>query len=190
MRQSQAHGQVASHTPGRLRVRLAPPHRQAQVLQAIHAHLEQHPAICTIETRQPSGSVVVRYDPSALSGESLLGLFHAVGVVVHDVGGGAGMEPVAETPARNGPGSVPANSVMGALDDADRRLAAITGHRLDLKLLFPLTVGALGLRQLLASGWGLTEVPAFVLLWYAFDAFWKLHVGRPARGDGLVEPDE
>jgi hypothetical protein len=29
--------------------------------------------------------------------------------------------------------------------------------------------------QLATRGLGMTEVPAYVLLWYAFDSFWKFH---------------
>src|SRR5262249_37441456 len=49
------------------------------------------------------------------------------------------------------------------------------GRTVDLKLLFRVALGAVGLRQFFTAGLGIAEVPAYVLLWYAFDAFYKLH---------------
>lgn len=46
-----------------------------------------------------------------------------------------------------------------------------------LKLLFPLALAGVGLRQWVTQGLGLAQVPAYVLLWYAFDSFWKFHRG-------------
>ena len=47
-------------------------------------------------------------------------------------------------------------------------------------------LGFIGLRQSLSEGLGLSQVPGYVLLWYAFDSFWKFHqqtrLGAPPDG--------
>lgn len=98
-----------------------------------------------------------------------------VGVIVRDVlrAGGNDLPSLGQ--------STTATGVITALDDLNQRLSRATGGKLDLKLLFPLTLGALGLCQVLAEGLGLTEIPGYVLLWYAFDSFYKLHEQRPQR---------
>jgi hypothetical protein len=45
----------------------------------------------------------------------------------------------------------------------------------DLRFLFPLSLSLLALRQLLVKGWQLELIPWYVLAWYAFDSFIKLH---------------
>lgn len=119
---------------------------------------------------------MVRYDRHATPHEALVGALGDVGVILRDVVDDVGGE---ELPS-GGPGrSTSSVTLVDAVSDLDRRLSELTGRQIDLKLLFPLSLGVLGLRQVLTSGWGLTEVPAYVMLWYAFDSFWKFHREPP-----------
>ncbi len=170
-----AHGHVASHTPGRLRVKLGPDHRTAESMSDIQHRLADRPEVKHVDTRAATGSMIVHYDAESTTPDSLLDLLHDVGLVLHEFVEGEDLSVPSEGPGH----SRTANSILVALDDLDRRLSRATGQKLDLKMLFPLTLGAIGMRRLLQSGLGLTEVPAYVLLWYAFDAFYKLH--RPPQ---------
>jgi hypothetical protein len=70
--------------------------------------------------------------------------------------------------------------VAEALDDLDRRVLALTGHALGLRVLFPFGLAGLGLVLTLENGVGLGTLPGWLPLWLAFDAFVKLYP-RPSR---------
>jgi hypothetical protein len=116
-----------------------------------------------------TGSVLVHYNARAHSSADVLSILKDVGVILEETARGVGLE-VPETGA-----STTSTHIVNAVSDLDRRLSLLTGRRVDLKLLFPATLGGIGLWRALTGGLGLTEVPAYVLLWYAFDAFWKFH---------------
>lgn len=167
MEKTEALGRVASVTPGRVRVRLHRSARQPHQVRQIHQHVEGQVGVTRVETNPTTGSVVVHYDHESVSFDDVMGMFRDVGVVVQNIG------ELEEAPM---PGqSDTSTQIIDAVDDFDRRLSRLTGHKLDLRLLFPAGLFALGLRQVLVEGLGLTQVPGYVLLWYAFDSFWKFH---------------
>lgn len=55
----------------------------------------------------------------------------------------------------------------------------ITNSAVDLRLLFPLGLSILALRQLILKGVQLEAIPWYVLAWYAFDSFMKLNMYPP-----------
>ena len=140
--------------------------------------LADRPGVATVDANPATGSLLVHYDHEALHRGDILDILEDVGLVVADL---------ADLPAPSwGPHSTTAGGLMDAIGDLDARLSALTNRRLDLKLLFPLALGAIGLRQTLSEGLGLGQVPGYVLLWYAFDSFWKFHqqtrLGAPPDG--------
>lgn len=171
----QHHARVASHTTGRLRIRVHKDLRP-ELMGKVHQHLEGKQGVHAVESNHDSGSVVIKYDPKHHTLDSLLDLIEDVGVLVSGIGEGGG-EKKFETldPTEPAGHSTTAQGIVGALDDLDRKLSAATGRKVDLKMLFPLGLAALAVRQLMRQGWGFSEVPAWVMLWYAFDAFHKLH---------------
>lgn len=158
---------VKSSVPGRLRVRMNAGDARPERLDEIRSRLGDEAGVHAVETNATTGSVTVHYDPDERSLSDVLHMFEDVGIVIGTVEAGADVLPVGTSRA--------SKKIMSAFDDFDRRLAHLTGHRIDLKLLFPLSMGVLGIRQLIVEGLGLEEIPAYVLLWYAFDSFYKLH---------------
>jgi len=181
------YGRVASATPGRLRVRLGRSHRQRALMERAQSHLGAQSGVRDVATNAATGSIVVRYDPEQRSGEDVLALLADAGVIVRDVLGADRLPEIGHSRA--------ARTLVDALADLDRRVSHATGHRVDLKLLFPAALGLLGVRQVASQGLGLSQVPGYILLWYAFDAFVKLHqprrpgpeeTARAAESDGAV----
>ncbi len=162
---------IVSHTPGRVRVRLRPQLRRPEAMQRIRSRLEREPGVHAVETNPETGSVLVHYEHGPRSLSDLVAALQDVGVIFHDVSEGPGAVDTREGSAH----SSTAQGIIGALDDLNHQLSLLTGHTIDLKLLFPFSLGALGVWQLARRGWGIEEVPAYVLLWYAFDSFYKLH---------------
>jgi len=145
MAEAQLGAQIASHTPGRLRIRFDRPHRGGQAMQRVLEHMQDQPGVANVEANPVTGSLVVRYDQHGARREMHLGALSDVGVILHDLTETVGGE---ELPA-GGPGrSTAAISVVDSMSDLDRRLSELTGRKIDLKLLFPLSLGVLGLRQL------------------------------------------
>ena len=165
---------VASATPGRVRLRLAPDARQPELAQQIQKHFQAQDGVQRVTTNPATGSVVVHYDHHAVSHADLLDSMHDIGVIVEEVMAGEPTEVFDGTQHSDS-----AHDVIRTFQRIDDRLLRATNHRLDLKLLFPIGLFAIGMRQILTRGLGVTEVPAYVLLWYAFDSFWKFHRQPP-----------
>jgi hypothetical protein len=132
------------------------------------------------EVNPTTGSLLLHYDHQTRSSADVLSILHDVGVLVEDTARGLGLE-LAEAGAGS---STTAIRIVDAMTDLDRQLSALTGRTVDLKLVFPMALGGIGLWRAATSGLGLTEVPAYVLLWYAFDSFWKFHSGPPQHPAG------
>jgi hypothetical protein len=64
------------------------------------------------------------------------------------------------------------NNVTSTLNE---QIGQITNGVVDLRLLVPVGLGALALRQLLDKGLEIEEIPWYTLAWYAFDSFLKLN---------------
>jgi hypothetical protein len=174
-------GRIISATPGRLRVRVDRPFRDAELMNQVRDRLEKQAGVDVVTTRAASGSVLVNYDRHAHSRDDILAQLRDAGLVVLGVTTG-------DVPPELG-NSKGAASIVAVVDELDRRLSLYTGRRVDLKLLFPLTLGGIGVWQWLRYGPGFNTAPAYLLLWYAFDSFVNLYGrGRRATESG-DEPD-
>jgi hypothetical protein len=63
-----------------------------------------------------------------------------------------------------------------AISNINSDLVQMSNGLLDLRLLFPLGLSALAVRQILIRGWQIDEIPWYALAWYAFDSFSKLNL--------------
>lgn len=176
------HARITSSVPGRLRVRLKSSESRPEQLEGLRARLGNQAGVHAVETNLTTGSVTVNYDSGERSLSDVLRMFEDLGMVIGTVESGADDQPSGSSKA--------SRSILDAFDDLDRRLSRLTGHQVDLKLLFPVSMGVIGIRQLVVNGIGLGEIPAYVLLWYAFDSFYKLHREHPEVTTTVVQhPD-
>jgi hypothetical protein len=163
------HARVESDLPGRIRVRLGISGRNKENMQQLHNKIEHQAGISRVDTNSDTGSVMIHYNKKIKSHAELMSILHDAGIIVKGTAAAVGLE-VPDTGQTK-----TSDKVISALTDLDKHLRQLTGRRIDLKLLFPLVLTAIGIRRLLTSGLGIAEVPAYLLLWYAFDSFWKLH---------------
>jgi hypothetical protein len=167
-----------------MRVRLHRSHRDPAALEAIEDQLSEHPAIASVATNPRTGSVLVQYDHHRLTKDDVRELLWDCGLVARDLLGaeeipeGLGRESEIGPKSEAVPHSTTATTLLDALTDLDQRLSRATNGKLDIKLLVPASLGLLALRQVAINGLGLIEVPGYVLLWYTFDSFYKLHQRR------------
>jgi Heavy metal associated domain 2 len=169
---------VASHTPGRLRVRVEPSERQPRAMRAVRERLDAAIGPGHTEVNPSTGSVLVHYDHHTRSSADVISVLRDVGVLVEETA-----RSVLDLPEAGAGPSTTSVRLIDTMTDLDRQISLLTGRRVDLKLLFPMALGGVGLWRVATNGLGLTEVPAYVLLWYAFDSFWKFH-REPAQGVG------
>ncbi|MDZ8087297.1 MAG: hypothetical protein RMY16_17325 [Nostoc sp. DedQUE12b] len=151
---------VVSSTPGRLRLRLAHSHRQPEKMQRIANALSENSHINQVKTNVHHGSIVINHDGKDGSLENVLATLKDLGIIFADVSEG-------NTEAAAG--------VSSAVVDLNQRVKQSTDGAFDLRILFPLGLASLSLRQLLNKGLQLEVIPWYVLAWYAFDSFIKLH---------------
>jgi len=159
-----------------MRVRLHRNQRDPAELAQIQHRLAGRDGVSAVATDARTGSVLVTYDHHALSKDDLKTMLFDVGVIARDVLGAEGVPE--DLGLEAAPHSSTATGLLDALTDLDQRVSKLTGGRIDIKLLVPAGLGLIGLRQIMTSGLGLAEVPAYVLLWYTFDSFYKLHQRR------------
>jgi Heavy metal associated domain 2 len=180
--ESLVHAHVASSTPGRLRLRIRRQDRHA--MERVRDHLERQPGIAQVIQDTSTGSLLIHYDHRRHTPEGLRQTLRDVGVVLVDVASAI----TSDVPDIDGH-SHTARQVSGALNRLNRRVSAATGQSVDLKLLVPLTLGGIGVWQTLTRGLGISQVPGYILLWYAFDSYWKFH-HEPVRDSRRHRDDE
>lgn len=154
---------VVSCTPGRLRLRIAPQHRQSGEMERIAHALNANPQINDVRMNSHSGSITINHQTVDGNLDGIFATLKDVGIIfgeLTDAGGGK---------------SQAATGVTNAVVDLNQRVARASGGAIDLRFLFPLGLGALAVRQLMVKGWQIETMPWYALAWYAFDSFIKLH---------------
>ncbi|MFL9457897.1 MULTISPECIES: HMA2 domain-containing protein [Nostocales] len=151
---------VVSSTPGRLRLRVASRYRQSGDIERIANALQAQPNINQVRTNIQNGSIVIQHDTQDDSFENVLATLKDLGIIFGDIAVGK---------------SEAAAGVSDAVVDLNKRVRKATNNSVDLRFLFPLGLGILSIRKLLVSGLQFEIIPWYVLAWYAFDSFIKLH---------------
>lgn len=109
---------------------------------------------------------MIEHDANTNAVESVRSTLRDVGVVLFNVLG-------AELPSDGK--SEAANDLVHAVADLNEQVRQATEGRVDLRFLIPLGLGSLAVHQLLRNGLEIEGAPWYVLAYYAFDSFIKLH---------------
>ncbi|MBK1990769.1 hypothetical protein A0J48_025205 [Sphaerospermopsis aphanizomenoides BCCUSP55] len=151
---------IVSDTPGRVRLRIAPGHRQAEKMQHIANFLAAQPHITQMQTNVHQGSILIHHHGTADSFAHVLATLRDIGIIFADITQGK---------------TEVATGITNAVVDLNQRVERATNGTVDLRFLFPLGLSMLAVRQLIIKGLQLDIIPWYVLAWYAFDSFLKLH---------------
>ena len=154
---------VVSCTPGRLRLRIAPQHRQPREMERIANALKANPQINDVRTNSQHGSITINHQAVDGSLDSIFATLKDLGIIFAEL-----------TDAGVGK-SQAATGVANAVVDLNQQVARASGGAIDLRFLFPLGLGTLAVRQLVVRGLQFETIPWYALAWYAFDSFIKLH---------------
>jgi len=165
------HAEVASHIPGRLRIRFHRNRRQPHELNRIKNELEQKQGIPEVEVNHSAGSLTVKYDHHLHRGARIFELLEDLDVVVGTV---MDVPRIDGTVSERG-NDTPTVTFADALNDLNNRFSTLTGLNIDLKVLLPLTLAGVGVWRIAVNGLMVETIPGWLLVWFAFDAFVKLH---------------
>ncbi|MFN6499276.1 MAG: HMA2 domain-containing protein [Nostoc sp. DedQUE01] len=156
---------IVSNTPGRLRLRVALPHRQNGEIQRIANALAAQPHINQVRTNIHHGSIAIEHDAKDDTLKNVVATLTDLGVIFADITEG---------------NSEAAVGITNAVFNLNKKVELATKGEIDLRVIFPLGLSILAVRQLLAKGLQFEIIPWYVLAWYAFDSFIKLHgVSKP-----------
>ena len=174
--QQRAH--LASLTPGRLRIKMHPKHRDTSTLQGIQSNLQAREGVNDVRINSANGSVTMNFDQGRYNAKGIMSLLEDVDVLVESVGHLSSVE--------GADGSASSISFLVAVEDLNRRIQSATGLPIDLKLVVPLTLVGAGFWSVARRGLMVETVPGWLFLWFAFDMFVKLHpanIGKPEANE-------
>lgn len=159
---------LMSRTPGRLRFRVAPPHRHPATMARFGEALRSRFPADRIRVNPNNGGVTIYYDRDRTDGDRIDRILR------EDL----------NVRFRGADTSEAAAALTEAVAVANRQVDRATEGAMDLRFLVPLGFGTLAVRQLMAEGLQLDVIPWYALAWYAFDSFIKLHYSLRRDGAG------
>jgi copper chaperone CopZ len=168
--------QVVHVSPGRIRVKVPRSAVGSAALQDAERALSAQPGVQQVRVNPTAASVVVNYDPAGVSLPALFAAIARAGVTIEPVDARQG----ASRSTQDLYLGKPVEKVAGA---ANQGIAKMTGGTLDLRMLVPIGLGALALREIMSGRLG--AAPWYTLLWWTFDSFLKLR--RPDVSRELTE---
>lgn len=161
------HTHVTSCTPNRTRLRVSPKRRNPEEMARITNAIKAHPGVKDIQINLQTGSIVVHHADKKSWLDELTAILQDLGIIFGSVAD-------VELPFSRGKSEVAAD-LTSAVSDLNERVGLATSGVVDLRLLVPVGLAALALRELIRNGWEFEAAPWYVLTWYAFDSFIKLH---------------
>ncbi|BAZ29718.1 hypothetical protein NIES4074_21650 [Cylindrospermum sp. NIES-4074] len=162
---------IVSDTPGRLRLRVAPGDREVRKMQIITDVIKAQSNVSQVRANFRHGSILINHSGKEGSLENVLATLKDIGIIFADITQG---------------NSEAAVGVSSAVVDLNRRVEEATNGVADLRFLFPLGLSLLAARQLMLKGLQLEVIPWYVLAWYAFDIFIKLHGTDQTQSENRV----
>jgi hypothetical protein len=169
--------------PGRIRLRIPQIREDPEYGDGVRERLLALPGIRTVAVSPPSASVVVTYDDAT----SLPALVPGVSEVLQAVVLPGTERREIESMLRGSPnGSTPsskslADQIVGFFGTVDAGVGQVTAGSVDLRILLPLSLFALGLGRLITQS--STPVPTwFDFIWFSFGTFMALNVTAGSAG--------
>jgi hypothetical protein len=129
--------------------------------------LKAHPDVQDVRPNLQTGSIVIHHAEIDSMRNDLSAILQDLGIVLGSV-------TDVELPFSEGKSEVAAD-LTSAVKDLNERVGLATNGVVDLRLLVPVGLATLALRELIRNGWEFETAPWYVLAWYAFDSFIKLH---------------
>ena len=169
---------VVHHIPGRTRLRLPRTHRNKEKLERVQKALSGVPGVHSVEVNHKTGSVLLHHDPA-------IAIFEAAGSALEDVGKDI-LESIVEGESLAGMGFAIAGialvgrvvgNLFGETDESGQtRIRLWRGQYQDLRQLLPVTLFGAAIYQAIKTRTMWEGIAPLVLLYWAFDSYWKLNM--------------
>ena len=156
--------QIVSETPGRIRIRVV---RRKDKIASIVSTLKEELAIYRVRSNFDSGSITIFYGQDYLNSQDIYSILENLSVNLCNRN--------IDLPPLNHSYSYAALEVSKIASNLNQEVKKVTKGTVDLRFLLPLSFAILALRQLKMKGLQFELIPWYVLAWYAFDSFIKLH---------------
>jgi Heavy metal associated domain 2 len=161
---------ITHAVPGRVRVKVAgDPEEVAAILTAVERRTRGEDGVSSVQTDVRTGSALLRFDPDALDPEDAVELLRKAHEALEEL-----LPPHLREPAERSISHVAA-TLERRFSAADASVLRATHGVLDLRMLVPIGLAGLSVRQVLRTGPKLKMIPWYVLAYYSFDTFVKLH---------------
>lgn len=162
------HTHIVSTTPCRTRVKVSQKRRNSMEMERLASALKERPEVTDVRTNLQTGSLVIHHAEEDGSLEDIKATLQDLGVILGSI---IDIDIPFQT---NGKSEVAAD-LTSAISDLNQRVGQATDGVVDLRFLMPLGLGGLAVWQLMRNGPEFETVPWYVLAWYSFDSFIKLH---------------
>ena len=156
---------LISKTPGRMRLRFSLPYLNLKQGKSLISSLKSRSEISCLRINSQTGSITIFYDPNLINLTRMKTLLSELGIRLKE----------SSTRLIDAHQSQAAARVTATADLLNQQVKEVTQGILDLRFLIPFSFGILAIRQLLVKGIMLEVIPWYVLAWYSFDSFIKLH---------------
>jgi copper chaperone CopZ len=160
---------VAHHLPHRTRYRLAKKYRDTDTVNRIRKSISDVPGVQNVDINGQTGSILVHHEENPCMLEALAGAFE-------DVAG----DIFQEITTAEIEGLIPGASIIGYVikkrfSDWNSHVSGVSNNVIDLKMLLPIGFLLAGLHKIAKNQSWFAEVPAWVLLYYAYDSYLRFH---------------
>ena len=159
---------VTHHLPHRTRYRLAIHHRTPGTVTRIQESILKVPGVKKVEFNERTGSLLVHHDENPE-------ILPMLGTILENIAGDLFVE-ITEADLAFLPGvSLLAQLVKKRFGKINDYVLRKTNNYLDLKMLLPIGFVAAGIYQTSKNKAWFSQVPAWVLFYYAYDSYLKFH---------------
>ena len=172
-------GRVVHQIPGRARVKLDRRELDPEMLVRIEQTVGSAPGIYECTVNRATGSLLLRYDEERVDLAQLVRLPEATSGTT---GAGRARPGSDDKPEHLSAWAHAVNRWFGRLD---KRLRVASEDRFDVKMVVPIAFGTLAIRQFIAQAGSLPTIPWYVVAWYAFDSYLKLHGHTMPAGQAI-----
>lgn len=173
--------EVASSIPGRARLKLSRGYRTSEEMKRVAVALDARSEISNVRMNLHTGSILVHYDQERGSLDSIRSTLQGLNITL-------GAHPNVQLPSPGAERRGAATNLVGALGGLNRRVELATNGSADLRLLIPLGLAALSIRQMIREGMEIDKIPWYVLAWDAFQTFNTLYNSAAQPQTPAVHP--
>ncbi|MDQ6748423.1 MAG: hypothetical protein M3010_10020 [Candidatus Dormibacteraeota bacterium] len=162
------------HVKGRARLRVPQP-RTPEEVAAIGRHIRAIDRLHKVEVNPSTGSLLLHMDPTDPVDLLLEDIVRVGYLVQRATSSRARKRAKARPRAPRVPHSQGSLQVRDVLAVMNKKVHDATDGKADLRLIVPAALGVLAIRQVLKDARSLSQAPWYVLVYYAFDSFYKMN---------------